>query len=141
MKSNASELRRFIKYCVVGVMNTLITLGSIFICKSLLGVDPYVSNAIGYALGLLNSFLWNKNWVFRSKGKYTPEAIKFLLGFALCYAVQFSAVWIITNSSFGSITYDIGFFVISGYGIATLVGNVLYTVCNFIYNRVFTFRK
>jgi putative flippase GtrA len=30
---------------------------------------------------------------------------------------------------------------LSGYGIATLIGNVCYTLCNFVYNRLITFKK
>ena len=51
------------KYVIVGCMNTAITLGVIFVCKSLLDVNPYLSNALGYIAGLINSFIWNKNWV------------------------------------------------------------------------------
>ena len=59
------------KYLLVGVMNTLITLVVIFVCKIYLHVNPYVSNALGYLAGLINSFLWNRRWVFRSNGKMT----------------------------------------------------------------------
>ena len=31
--------------------------------------------------------------------------------------------------------------VISGYGIATVLGNVVYTLANFVYNRTVTFRN
>ena len=50
------------KYLLVGVMNTLITLVVIFVCKIYLHVTPYVSNALGYLAGLINSFLWNRRW-------------------------------------------------------------------------------
>ena len=49
-----AEIIRFVKYCTVGALNTLLTLGVIFVCKSVLGVNPYVSNALGYVAGLIN---------------------------------------------------------------------------------------
>ena len=55
--NNNAPIIQLIKYAIVGVMNTLITLGVIFVCKSILGVNPYVSNALGYVAGLLNSFI------------------------------------------------------------------------------------
>ena len=55
---NSTQIRQFFKYCMVGVMNTSITLAVIFVCKSILGINPYVSNVIGYVCGLINSFLW-----------------------------------------------------------------------------------
>lgn len=138
--NNNAPIIQLIKYAIVGVMNTLITLGVIFVCKSILGVNPYVSNALGYVAGLLNSFIWNRTWVFRSHGRITRQAINFFAAFCLCYLLQLLVVWALTKSSFGALEFDIVGFVLSGYGIATLIGNVVYTMCNFIYNRIFTFR-
>lgn len=134
------EIERFVKYCLVGVLNTLVTLGVIFVSKSIIGLNPYLSNAMGYVAGVINSFLWNKNWVFHSGGSYRREAFRFLLGFAICYLAQLCAVWALTRSPFGDLEFDFRLFVLSGYGIATLLGNVLYTLLNFLYNRLVTFR-
>lgn len=137
----SDELTKFVRYCMVGVLNTVVCLGIIFITKSLLGWNPYLCNALGYTCGVINSFLWNKTWVFRSQGGYSREAVKFVVGFGVCYALQFMLVYFLTRSSFGDIEILLGGFTLSGYGIATLLGNVLYTVANFIYNRCVTFKK
>lgn len=136
-----SPLVQFIKYGIVGAANTLLTLGVIFVCKSCLGLNPYVSNAIGYGVGLVNSFYWNRKWVFKADGSLSRHAMFFLLGFVLCYAAQLLVVWLLNASAFGDIRVDLAGFVISGYGLATLIGNVVYSVCNFIYNRVIVFSK
>lgn len=132
---------QFVKFCLVGVMNTLVTLCTIFICKSLLGINEYIANALGYIFGVINSFLWNKQWVFRSHGRFSREALRFALGFAICYSLQLLTVIVLNTSSFGEIEVDTGIMVISGYGFATLIGCAVYTVTNFIYNRLVTFRK
>ncbi len=132
---------QFFRYIVVGVMNTLVTLAAIFVCKSLLGLGLILSNVIGYVLGVTNAFIWNKKWVFRSNKSYLWEIFKFVMGFAACYALQFLTVFSIAYSSFGQQQWSIwGWFVISGYGIATIIGNIVYTLANFIYNRLFTFK-
>lgn len=133
-------LMQFIRYGLVGVLNTVVTLVVIFVCKSLLGVNDYVSNAIGYVAGVINSFIWNRQFVFHSNGKLSREMVLFLIGFGICYCVQFAIVWVLNQSEFGDVEYDLGFFVISGYGIATLIGMVGYTICNFIYNRCVAFK-
>lgn len=122
-------------------MNTLLTLGVIFVCKSIIGLNPYVSNGIGYTVGLVNSFFWNRKWVFKADGALSRHAVFFLLGFALCYVVQLGVVWLLNRSAFGEIRVDILGMVISGYGLATLIGNVVYSVCNFVYNRLVVFAK
>ena len=134
------NLFQFIKYCMVGVLNTLVCLCTIFVCKSLLGVNPYIANAIGYCAGVLNSFLWNRSWVFRSHGRYSREAIRFMTGCGLCYLAQLAVVFTLNQSHFGDYEFDFRFFVLSGYGIATLLGNVVYTLCNYVYNRLVVFR-
>lgn len=134
------KIVQFVKYCMVGALNTIITLGVIYVCKSLFGWNLYLSNALGYICGVANSFLCNKQWVFHSQGRYLPEAIRFILGFFLCYGLQLWAVWMITESWIGDFNYSILGIVLSGYGIATLLGNVIYTLANFVYNRIVTFR-
>lgn len=140
MKLDSSKpVVQLMKYAIVGCLNTILTLSVIFVCNSFLGINDYVSNAIGYVLGFINSFLWNKNWVFRSSGSYRKELILFFGGFLLCYGLQLLVVWLINKSWFGEEEFDFHYFVLSGYGIATIVGNVAYTLCNFLYNRLVTF--
>lgn len=135
---------QFLKYCIVGGMNTAVTLLVILICKSVLGLNPYLSNAAGYVAGVTNSFLWNRAWVFHSSGRMSAEAVKFLIGFGVCYLLQLAFVWGTTTfSPLGTMLWKIGPFTLSGYGVATLGGMCVYTLCNFIYNRrvAFTARK
>lgn len=134
------KVMQFVRYCIVGALNTMVCLGVIFVCKSLVGVNPYLSNILGYAAGLINSFLWNKQWVFRTHGGYSREALRFLAGFALCYVMQLAVVFALNTSPFGKFEVGIFGFVLSGYGIATLLGNVVYTLANYVYNRLVTFR-
>ena len=141
LKSRQS-LWQFVKYACVGVINTLVTLCVIYVCKSLLGINPLVSNAIGYVCGVINSFLWNKNWVFKTSGRYAAESVKFLAGFFICYGIQLLTVWLLSyKTDLKHFELDIFVFTLSGYGIATLIGNVVYTLTNYIYNKIITFRK
>lgn len=132
---------QFIKYAMVGCLNTAVTLGVIFILNSLFGINLYVANAIGYVAGLINSFIWNKNWVFKSSNGYKREALKFALGFGACYALQLLVVYILATDDFSQLQWNImGFFTLSGKGVATIIGNIVYTLANFIYNRLITFK-
>lgn len=144
----ATELLRFVRYCIVGAINTAITLGVIYLCHSLLGLGEYLSNVIGYIAGLINSFLWNRAWVFRAQGSRRRQAVRFAVGFAICYGIQLAVVFALCHTSLISyhlsltpcllpLTCDI---TITGYAIATLIGNVAYTLCNYLYNKHITFR-
>lgn len=138
--SNAA-VRQFIKFLIVGVINTLVTLIVIFVCKSLLGVNQWVSNAIGYVAGVINSFLWNKQWVFHSSKSAGREACKFMAGFLICYGIQFFVTWFLTNRmGLGQLEWQLGGMTFSGYAVATVFGMCVYTICNFIFNRIVTFK-
>lgn len=140
---NKRDVHQFMRYVVVGVLNTLVTLAVIYLCKSVLGVNIWVSNALGYIAGMINSFCWNKVWVFRSTSSQVTqvrgEAMRFLVGFLVCYGLQFAATWCLT-ALFGTFEWTFLWLTISGYGIATLLGMGIYTVANFVYNRVVTFK-
>lgn len=139
IKENEKVLQ-FIKFCLVGVLNTVVCMGAIYICNSFLRMGPYISNFLGYVAGMVNSFLCNKQWVFQSDGGYIREGIKFIIGWGLCYGIQFLVMWTV-NTSLGPVEYHYRDITISGYGVATLVGMCSYTFCNYIYNRLVTFRK
>ena len=57
---------QLLKYGVIGVSNTLITLVVFYVINTLMGLDYAVANTLGYILGLINSFVWNRTWVFRT---------------------------------------------------------------------------
>lgn len=134
-------VRQFLKFIVVGVMNSLVTLIAIFVCKSLLGINIWVSNAIGYVAGVINSFLWNKQWVFKSSNGACREAIKFAVGFLLCYGLQLLCAWFLTERMYlGMMEWQLWGMTFTGYALATVFGMCIYTISNFIYNRIVTFK-
>lgn len=140
-QNNKTAIIQFIKYACVGVINTCVTFILIAICRNILGINAYVSNAIGYIGGLINSFIWNKKWVFKSDKKAHIEAIKFAIGFLLCYGLQLAAVWLFNEHTIlKNFELNLGFYTLGGYGVATVLGNVVYTLANFVYNRFVTFK-
>lgn len=140
MDQRKQNILQFARYIAVGCVNTLLTLVLIFLCKDFLHINIWVSNGLGYLGGFINSFFWNKLWVFHSRGNYLKEAMKFVVGFVVCYCLQLAATWALTvHSPLSQGEWSIFGFVISGYGLSTLLGMVVYTVANFFYNRAITF--
>jgi putative flippase GtrA len=127
--SKASVLNQFIKYGLVGIANTIVTLGAIFLLMNVLGVSYIISNAVGYILGFVNSFVLNKIWTFKSKGSLIREATFFIAIFAICYVIQLGCL--ITFKEFMNIRVEF----------AQIFSMVVYTILNFIGNRYFTFKK
>jgi putative flippase GtrA len=124
---NSVIVRQFVKYCLVGILNTLITLGTIFILMKIFNVNYVVSNVVGYGLGLANSFVWNKKWTFRSRGPFRKESIAFLLVFAVSYLLQLGALVFLKEAC--KLYVDI----------AQILSMVFFSVVNFLGNKYISF--
>lgn len=77
-----------IKYLKVGVLNTLLTLIIIFICVNILKINYNMSYFIGYAIGLINSFILNKYYTFESKNQWNKELMLFIMVFFIAYSIS-----------------------------------------------------
>lgn len=64
---------RFIKFGVVGVANTVIAVVVFNLAAVVLHVPAVAANAIGWAAGFLNSFIWNRRWTFADRTGVSPQ--------------------------------------------------------------------
>ena len=128
MKNNSS-LIQFIKFGLVGVTNTLITAFVIWILLKGFHYSDYISNFIGYIIGLTNSFIWNRKWTFESKTKLSVTIFKFIVTFAISYLFQLGNLYLLLH--FTSIEHYI----------CQLISIVVYTCINFALNKYYTFKN
>jgi len=139
--------RQAIKYGVVGVVNTLLTLAVIWIMTKRLGCSEALSNFVGYFIGLINSFLLNRKWTFGSKGSFLGGAVKFFVVFVICYLLQLG-VLLLLNHTCPNNPPLYSFFepLLKCFNIDTLfyiqmISMVVYTIINFLINKYYTFKK
>ena len=116
------------KFSIVGIINTLITISCIFMLTKIAGFHYIVANIIGYTLGLTNSFFMNRFWTFKSSGKYGRESIRFLTVFALSYLSQLILLVLLKERLVIPADY------------AQIIAMIFYTAINFFTNKFFTFR-
>lgn len=144
MKMNKAETQKtfiqLLKYGVIGVSNTLITLISFYVFNSLLNVPYTPANVVGYVLGVVNSFVWNRTWVFKTKKNLKREALLFVVGFLACWALQF-IVSVILLEACDMKHFTLDWISNAGQNIVMLISMVFYTLANYIYNRCVTFNE
>lgn len=72
-KKGLSVLFQFIKFGVVGISNTLISL-TIYYVLIYFSINYIVANTIGFVISVLNSYYWNNRFVFKKneKGHFKP---------------------------------------------------------------------
>lgn len=56
--------KQFIKFGLVGVSNTLISLGTYYLLY-FWGVNYLIANTVGFIISVLNSYYWNNKYVFK----------------------------------------------------------------------------
>ncbi len=117
-------MKQFLRFIVVGVLNTISGLSIIFACKAFFAWGDVPANATGYSVGLLISFFLNKSWTFNHEGAYAGVAIKFLATFAIAYSLNLATVLVLIEQVgvndylahfFGMMPYTLSFFVLSRY--------------------------
>lgn len=122
-------VRQAIKYGVVGIGNTVITAVVIWIMMKGLGCSDVVSNGVGYGAGVLNSFIWNRQWTFRSSVGWVGGAIRFGVVFGICYLLQLALLVYVLNPHLPIDPYY-----------NQLIAMAFYTVINFLMNKFYTFK-
>lgn len=75
-----ANLKMFIKFGCVGVVNTLIDTGVFFLLCDVAGVWELVSNIAAYLVSATNSYFMNSRFVYRADGYSFKKYLQFLAG-------------------------------------------------------------
>lgn len=126
---SAGELARIARFLAVGVLNTFVGLGVIYACKYFGQIDDVSANLIGYAVGLTNSFFWNRRWTFAHAGNILPAAARFFGVFLVAYLANLATAMT-----------AIGTFGINSY-VAHAIAIVPYTALFYFGSRFFAFAR
>ncbi len=68
--NDANERVRFLKFAAVGAIGTVVDFAVYNALNLLLGLAPVFSQAVSFAMAVVNNFLWNRHWTYpESRGK------------------------------------------------------------------------
>jgi len=81
---------------MVGVLNTALTY-IVYVIAIILGVAPHIAIMIGYPIGLLNSYLWNKYFTFKTKKISVMEIIRFIFVYLCTLGINVGGIYVSTN--------------------------------------------
>lgn len=147
--------RSFIFFVVIGIINTIISLAIQFGLFAILPEDItvtifsnsvtfahfayWISSATAFTLTSILSFILNKKYTFQNKDSVGKTAVKFALNIAVCYLIAYSLAQPLTSTIISST--GINTFGISIDAIAMLVGQVVFTMLNYVGQKFFTFKN
>lgn len=123
------------RFLLVGVINTLVGCGAMFLLYNLAHWSYWCSSAANYVLGGIVSFFLNKYFTFRRKGWSWSQVVKFTVNVAVCWLLAYGLAQPLVGRALT------GWPVRLQENAAMLVGMCLYTALNYLGQRFFAFRK
>lgn len=123
------------KFLLVGILNTAIGAGVMFLLYNKAGWGYWPSSAANYIVGGIVSFFLNKYFTFQNSERSWGQVARFALTVAVCWLAAYGAAkpavsWAL--SGFPETVRE---------NAAMLTGMVLYTALNYLGQRFFAFRQ
>ena len=115
-----------LRFLLVGVVNTLVGAGIMFLLYNLAGCSYWLSSAANYIVGGVVSYFLNKYYTFKNTERSWKQVLRFALNVAVCWLLAYGiakplALRLLANA-------------------AMLAGLCLYTALNYLGQRFFAFR-
>ncbi|MDR1230707.1 MAG: GtrA family protein [Spirochaetaceae bacterium] len=126
--------RTFFKFILVGIVNTLIGSGLMFVLYNLFGVHYWFASAANYIVGSIASFFLNKYFTFAVKKWNVPMVAAFIANIAVSYLLAYGLAKPAMNYLLRNNTLSVR------ENAALLTGMCLFTGINYIGQRFFVFK-
>ncbi len=123
------------KFLLVGVLNTIVGNGLMFLLYNFVHLGYWPSTAISYALASIMSYFLNRYFTFKYKGNGCGVIIRFTLNILVCYALAYGIAQPVVAWSLSSASVTLRD------NIAMLAGMCLFVGFNYLGQRFFAFRE
>ncbi len=124
---------KFLKFLLVGLINTVVGAGVMFLLYNVAHCGYWFSSACNYIVGGIVSFFLNKYFTFTNHEKSLKQIILFILNLLVCYVISYllakKAVYALLSSQSEKIRDNI----------SMLIGMGLYTILNYFGQRLLVF--
>lgn len=125
---------KFWKFVAVGVLNTLVGTGVMFLLYNLAGFSYWLASAANYIVGSIVSYFLNKYFTFRSRESGKRTLWRFALNIVVCWLLAYGAakpdVRALLSEHGGSLQDNV----------AMAAGACVFIALNYVGQRFFVFR-
>lgn len=126
---------QFIRFLGVGVINTAVGTGTMFLLYNVFGAGYWISSAFNYIVGSIVSYILNKKFTFKNQDSNKKTIIKFVVGIAVCYGIAYGIAKPLVH------TLLVGQSQKMADNMAMLVGMGLFVIINYLSQKFFTFNS
>lgn len=87
---------QFVRYAVVGLgSNGVLYLA--YLALTTLGMGPKAAMSLLYALGVAQTFLFNRSWSFRHEGGFHGAFARYVASYAFGYLLNLAVLWVVVD--------------------------------------------
>lgn len=126
---------KFLKFICVGVINTLVGTGVMFLAYNIFGLGYWISSAANYVVGSIVSYILNKHFTFKNTAKDKKTIIRFVINIAACYLIAYGLAKPLVSRVLHQYPINIRD------NMSMLVGMGLFVVLNYLSQRYLTFKE
>lgn len=123
-----------IKFLMVGVINTLVGTGVMFLLYNVFSASYWVSSAANYIVGSIVSYFLNKYFTFQNKEKSMVQVLKFVVNISICYLIAYGGAKPLVRYLLSSSNEKVQD------NISMLIGMGLFVVLNYFGQRFIVFK-
>ena len=128
-KLDKDEFHCMMKFGITGVINTLVDIGVYTLLSVVLGLNVFFGQSCGYAAGMINSYLVNRKWTFKSSNRFfSLQLVRFVITNLVVLAVSLLLLKIFID------------YLGLGKLIAKLITTCITLALSFLINRFWVFR-
>lgn len=128
----------FVRFIMVGLVNTMVGLSVMYLLLHGLGLSYWISTFLGNAVGACVSFFLNRRFTFRSDVSVVTGLFRFMVVILICYFLSYS----LGKSLVQMLLNNNDTFTSKGKtDLAVLISTFLYTVLNYLSQKLFVFHK
>lgn len=126
---------KFLKFICVGVINTLVGTGVMFLAYNIFGLGYWISSAANYVVGSIVSYILNKHFTFKNTAKDKKTIIRSVINIAACYLIAYGLAKPLVSRVLHQYPTNIRD------NMSMLVGMGLFVVLNYLSQRYLTFKE
>lgn len=109
-------------------MNTLVDY-IVFLVLSYLSIDVYLSQVISYSCGMINSYIVNRSWTFKSKNNFfSAQMLRFVVVNLSLLLISLGVLWLGSQLGYGKL-------------VSKLCATAVTLGVGFVVNRLWVFNK
>ena len=125
---DSNMIGKIFRFSVVGIAGAVIDFGFTYLCKEILKINKFVSNAIGFTLAATFCFFLNKYWTYQSQSLLAwKEYLIFIAVSLVGLGINSAVLWLLNEKA------KMNFYLSKCFAIAVAA------VWNFLANLLITF--